>query len=62
MNKPDLLATSLTALCVAGVILYRLAWAGSSLAAAAGQGRLPILPKRLRNWLWGEHHSHKTSS
>ena len=54
MTTPNILAISLTGLCVAGVILYRLAWAGSSVAAAAGQGRLPILPKRLRNWLWGE--------
>jgi hypothetical protein len=55
MTTPNILAISLTALCVLGVILYRLAWAGSSLASAAGQGRLPILPKRLRNWLFGDH-------
>jgi hypothetical protein len=56
MNKPDMLAAALTALCVLGVVLYRFAWAGSSAASAAGQGRLPILPKRLRDWLFGEHH------
>jgi hypothetical protein len=56
MNKPDLLAAALTALCVLGVVLYRFAWAGSDLASAAGQGRLPILPKRLRAWLFGEYH------
>jgi hypothetical protein len=55
MDTPNLLAISLTALCVFGVILYRIAWAGSSVASAAAMGRLPKLPKRLRNWLLGEH-------
>ncbi len=55
MSTPNVLAISLTALCVLGVVLYRLAWAGSSFAAAAGQGRLPILPRRFRNWLFGDH-------
>ena len=55
MSTPNLLAISLTALCVLGVILYRIAWAGSSVASASAMGRLPMLPKRLRNWLLGEH-------
>ena len=55
MSTPNLLAISLTALCVLGVILYRIAWAGSSVASATAMGRLPMLPKRLRNWLLGEH-------
>ncbi len=55
MNTLSLLAISLTALCIVGVILYRLAWAGSSVASAAAMGRLPKLPKRLRNWLLGDH-------
>lgn len=55
MSTPNLLAMSLTALCVLGVVLYRIAWAGSSIASATALGRLPKLPKRLRNWLLGEH-------
>jgi len=55
MSTPDLLAISLTALCVIGVIVCRLAWAGSSVASAAAMGRLPKLPKRIRNWLLGDH-------
>ena len=54
MNTPNVLAISLTALCVIGIILYRVAWAGSSVASAAAMGRLPRLPKRLRNWLLGD--------
>jgi hypothetical protein len=60
MTTPNLLAISLTALCVLGVILYRVAWAGSSVASAAAMGRLPNLPKRLRSWLLGEYN--KTSA
>jgi hypothetical protein len=60
MNTPNLLAISLTALCVLGVVIYRVAWAGSSVASAVANGRLPNLPRRLRNWLLGEHN--KTTS
>jgi hypothetical protein len=55
MSTPNLLAFSLTAVCVLGVVLYRIAWAGSSVASAAAMGRLPMLNKRLRNWLLGDH-------
>jgi hypothetical protein len=48
MNTPDLLAISLTALCV---IVYRVAWAGSSVAA---MGRAKLVEPR-RNWLLGDH-------
>jgi hypothetical protein len=54
MSTPNVLAVSLTALFLLGVILYRLAWAGSSIASASAQGRLPMLPKQFRNWLLGE--------
>jgi hypothetical protein len=55
MDKSTLIATSLTVLLVLGLILYRLLWAASSVAAAAGQGGFSKLPKGVRRWLFGEH-------
>jgi hypothetical protein len=55
MHTSDILAVALTVLCVLGLVLYRLLWAGSQLAAAAGLGRFPRFPARLRRWLFGEH-------
>ncbi|HXE35453.1 MAG TPA: hypothetical protein VN087_16185 [Verrucomicrobiae bacterium] len=54
MDKSTLIATSLTVLVVAGLVVYRLLWAASSVTAAAGLGRLPKLPKGVRRWLFGE--------
>jgi hypothetical protein len=54
MDKSTLIATSLTVLVVLGLVAYRLLWAASSVAAAAGLGRLSKLPKGVRRWLFGE--------
>ena len=55
MHTPDILAVALTVLFVLGLVLYRLLWVGSQFAAAAGLGRFPRFPARLRRWLFGEH-------
>lgn len=54
MNKSAMIASFITVLFVAGIIAYRLLWAASSVASAAGLGRLPKLPKGWRRWLFGE--------
>jgi hypothetical protein len=54
MDKSTLIATSLTVLLVIGLVAYRLLWAASSVAGAAGLGRLSKLPKGVRRWLFGE--------
>jgi hypothetical protein len=54
MDKSTMIATFLTVLVVLGLILYRLLWAASSVAAAAGLGRFSKLPKSVRRWLFGE--------
>ena len=51
-NKPDLIASVLTTLFVLGLVLYSLIWAASGIAATAGLGRLPRLPKRLQHLIW----------
>jgi hypothetical protein len=61
MHKPDLLAALLTALFVVGLVAYRLLWMGSSAASAAGLGHFPLLPKRLRHWLFGESTKSKST-
>ena len=55
MDKSTLIATSLTVLFVLGLVVYRLLWAASSVAAAAGLGRFSRVPKGVRRWLFGEH-------
>ena len=45
MNKSAMMAAFFTVLVVLGVVAYRLLWAASSVASAAGLGRLPKLPK-----------------
>jgi len=55
MNKSSLIASALTFLFVLGLVVYRLLWAGSQLAAGVGLGRFPRFPKTLRRWLFGEH-------
>jgi hypothetical protein len=55
MDKSNLLATMLMVLAVSGLVVYRLLWAASSVAAAAGQGGFSKLPKGVRRWLLGEH-------
>jgi hypothetical protein len=57
MNKSAMIASFFTVLVVLGVVAYRLLWAASSVASAAGLGRLPKLPKGWRRWLFGEHNS-----
>ena len=54
MDKSTLIATSLTVLVVMGLVVYRLLWAASSVAAAAGLGRFSKLSKGVRRWLFGE--------
>jgi len=54
MHKPELIAAALTILFVLGLVLFRLLWAGSQVAAAAGLGRFPKFPHRLQRWLFGE--------
>jgi hypothetical protein len=54
MHKPDLLAATLTALFILGLIGYRLLWMASGTASAAALGRFPLLPKHRRRWLFGE--------
>ncbi len=53
MDKSTLVGSALTAIFVLGLVAYRLLWAGSSAASAAGLGRLPILTKSWRRWLLG---------
>jgi len=57
MNKSAMIASFVTVLFVTGIVAYRLLWAASSVASAAGLGRLPKLPKTWRRWLFGEHNS-----
>jgi hypothetical protein len=58
MDKSQMIASALAVLFVLSLIIFRLLWAGSQVAAADGLGRFPRFPKRLRRWLFGEpHHS-----
>jgi hypothetical protein len=54
MNQSSLIAAALTVLLVIGLVIFRLLWAASQTASAAGLGRLPMLPKSWRRWLFGE--------
>jgi hypothetical protein len=54
MEKSTFLATLLTVLLVLGLVVYRLLWAASSVAAAAGRGGFSKLPRGVRRWLFGE--------
>lgn len=50
-----MIASFFTVLFVLGIVAYRLLWAASSIASAAGLGRLPKLPKGWRRWFFDEH-------
>lgn len=50
MNKSALIATSLTVLFVLGLVVYRLLWAASSVAAAAELGRVQKRVTALAFW------------
>ncbi len=52
MNKRAMIAWFFTVLVVLGVVAYRLLCAASSVASAAGLGRLPKLPKSWRRQLF----------
>ena len=52
MNKSAVIASFFTVLVVLGVVAYRLLWAASSVASAAGLGRLPKWPKSWRRRLF----------
>ena len=60
MHIPDIFAvvfTGLTVLFVLSLVLFRLLWAGASLA---GFGNLPRNLAKLQRWLHGEHKSVST--
>jgi len=60
MHIPNIFAvilTGLTVLFVLGLVLFRLLWAGSSLA---GFGTLPRSLAKLQRWLHGEDRSVST--
>ena len=60
MHIPNIFAvvlTGLTVLLILGLVLFRLLWAGSSLA---GFGTLPRSLGKLQRWLHGEHKSVST--
>jgi hypothetical protein len=60
MHKTDAIAAAVTILFVLGLVLFRLLWAGSQVAAAAALGRFPRFPNRLRRWLFGERNRTST--
>lgn len=55
MNTPALIATGVTVLIVLAAIIFRLLFGASQVAALAGLGRLPKLPKSWRRFLFDEH-------
>jgi hypothetical protein len=57
MNKSAMMASLFTVLVVLGVVAYRLLWAASSVASAAGLGRFPRLPKGWRRRLLGKNNN-----
>jgi hypothetical protein len=54
MSTSTLITSLLTVVFVLGLVIFRLLWAASSLAALASLGRLPKLPKSWRRWLFDE--------
>jgi hypothetical protein len=54
MDKSTLIASLSTGALVLGLVILRLLFAGSQIAAGAGIGRGPKLSKRWRRWLFGE--------
>jgi hypothetical protein len=55
MNTPALIATGATVLIVLAAIIFRLLFGASQVAALAGLGRLPKLPRSWRRFLFDEH-------
>ncbi len=55
MNTLALVATGVTVLIVLAAIIIRLLIGASQVAALAGLGRLPKLPKSWRRFLLDEH-------
>jgi len=55
MDKATLLASLSTGAMVLGLIVLRLLFAGSQIAAGAGLGRGPRLSPGWRRWLFGEN-------
>jgi hypothetical protein len=60
MSTSSLIASAITVLFVLGLVAYRLLWAASQTASAAGLGRLPKLPKSWRRVLFGERNDTPT--
>jgi hypothetical protein len=54
MDKSTLIATCSTVALVLGLVLLRLLFGASQLAAGVGLGRGPRLPESWRRWLFGE--------
>jgi len=57
MHASEIIAVGLTVLFVLALVVYRLLWGASQVAALDGLGRLPKLPKSWRRFLFGEHAS-----
>jgi hypothetical protein len=57
MDKSTLIASITTVVLVAGLVIVRLLFAGSQMAAGAALGRGPQLPKSWRRWLLGERNN-----
>jgi len=54
MDKTTLIASLSTAAVVLAFVILRLLFAAGQVAAGAGLGRGPKLPKSWRRWLFGE--------
>jgi hypothetical protein len=54
MNRSTVIASFLKVGFVLSLVIFRMVWAASSVAAAAGLGRLAKLPKTWRRWLFDE--------
>jgi len=54
MNKSTSIASLSTAALVLGFVIFRLIFAASQVAVAAGLGRGPKLPKSWQRWLFDE--------
>jgi hypothetical protein len=53
-NTPTLIATGVIVLILLAAIVFRLLFGASQVAALAGLGRLPKLPKSWRRFLFDE--------
>jgi hypothetical protein len=54
MNLSTSIASFLTVVLVVSLVIFRLLWAGSTVAALAGLGRIPKLPESWCRWFFDE--------